>query len=124
MRAGQKGEAAVMLDDAVVVLGKAEFFERVVEGAARGHQQHRHVQPASGLCGLCRFLLVGHEVSSPGRQPSWLSPRRLILTSRWMPMFITRPNPSIIVIMAGSPPENNGRGTPAHRDHPHHHTRM
>src|SRR5438128_2526339 len=76
MGAGQEGEAAVMLDDAIVVLSKAELLERIVEGTARGHQQHRYMQPASRLCWLCRFLLVGHALSSPGGQPSWLSPRR------------------------------------------------
>ena len=34
MRAGQEGQPSVMLDDPVVVLGKAKLFERVVESAA------------------------------------------------------------------------------------------
>ncbi len=38
MRAGEKCEPAVMLDDAVVVLGKAELVQRIVERAARGDQ--------------------------------------------------------------------------------------
>ena len=54
MRAGQKRQPAVVLDDPVVVLGKAEFAQRVVERPARGNQKHRHVQPAAGFW---RFLL-------------------------------------------------------------------
>ena len=102
-----------MLDDAVVVLGKAELAERVVERAARGDEKHRDVQPAAGLR---RFLSFGHRFSSTARessaagrrkpdadQPMRLSPCRLMRTSRWMPTFISRPKPSITVTIAVPP---------------------
>src|SRR5205814_8707393 len=56
MRAGQKGQAPVMLDHSVVILRKTELFEGVVERAARGNEQHRHMQPPSRIY---RFLLFG-----------------------------------------------------------------
>ena len=49
-----------MFDDTVVVLGKAEFAQRVVERPSRGDEKHGDVQPAAGIW---RFLL-GHPVSS------------------------------------------------------------
>jgi hypothetical protein len=49
MGASQKSETAVMLDDTIVVLGKTQFGERIVERAAGGDQEHRHVQPPSAL---------------------------------------------------------------------------
>ena len=79
VRAGQKGEPAVVLDDAVVVLGKAQFAERIVERAARGDQKHRHVQTAAGL----RRFVLGHVVlilaqqdtvpPTPGTRPAPVS---------------------------------------------------
>src|ERR1041384_7197670 len=56
MRAGEKRQAPVMLDDPVVILSKTELFEGVVERAARGNEQHRHMQPASRIR---RFLFFG-----------------------------------------------------------------
>ncbi len=64
MRAGQKGQPAVVFDDAVVVLGKPEFAERIVERAARGDEKHRHVQMAAGL----RCFVLGHLVLNPPQQ--------------------------------------------------------
>src|SRR6266446_2498473 len=103
---GQKGQPAIMFDDAVVILGEAELAQRVVERPARGDEEHRDVQPAGSF--WC--FLLGHRFSSsPSNirseawcatgmsQPSRLSPCRLIRTSRWMPTFITRPNPNITV---------------------------
>src|SRR4051812_34510010 len=113
MRAGQKGQPAVVFDDAIVVLGKPELAERIVERAARGDKKHRHMQTAAGL----RCFALGHLILSPPQQdsahadlgtlslgqPSRLSPWRLIRTSRWMPIFISTPNPTSTAIIAVPP---------------------
>src|SRR5437868_8836719 len=44
MRAGQESETAIVLDDAVVILGKAELRQRVVERATRRDEERRDVQ--------------------------------------------------------------------------------
>ncbi len=110
--AGQKGQPAVMLDDAVVIFGEAELAQRVVERPARGDEKHRDVQSAGGFW---RFrsrpslLLEPIEYKHQGvvrnrhHQPTRLSPSRLMRTSRWMPIFITRPNPNITVTRALPP---------------------
>ena len=93
-----------MLDDAVVVLEKAELVQRDVERPARGDEEHRHVQPC--LPALRR--VASRHPSRPFAAPStpqaiWLSPSRLMRTSRWMPTFINRPKPNITVTIAVPP---------------------
>src|SRR6516162_7160294 len=58
MRTGQKGEASVVLDDAIIVLGKAELGQRVIERAARSDEQRRDVQAAAAL----RRVLLRHRI--------------------------------------------------------------
>ena len=93
VRAGQKGQPAIVLDDAVVVLGKPQLAERIVQRAARGDQKHRHVQTAASF----RRFVLGHVVLNPSAtgyrspspapgdapgQSSRLSPQRLSRMSR------------------------------------------
>jgi hypothetical protein len=59
MGAGQKRQAAVMLDDAVVVLGEAKLAEGIVKCTARGNEKHGHVQSTAGLW---RFLFFGQSL--------------------------------------------------------------
>ena len=49
-----------MLDDPVVILGKAELGQRVVERAARSDEQRRYMQAAAAL----RRILLRHPISS------------------------------------------------------------
>jgi hypothetical protein len=60
MRAGQKSETAIVLDDAVVILGKAEFRQRVVERPARCDEERRNMQASTAL----RRILFRHDCSS------------------------------------------------------------
>ena len=113
--AGEKRQAPVMLDDPVVVVGKPEFVQRHVERAARRHQQDGDVQMPGGLRCIALGFFFGHCRSlelPPAPQTTWLSPRRLMRTSRWMLTFISRPNPSITVTIALPPYEISGSGTP------------
>src|SRR4051794_1293862 len=66
MRASQKGQPAVVFDDAIVVLGKPKLAERIVERAARGDEKHRHMQTAAGL----RCFALGHLILNPPQQDS------------------------------------------------------
>src|SRR5215469_14005743 len=72
MRAGQKGEPAIMLDDPVIVFGKAKLGERVVERSARGDEQCRHMQATPGFL----RIPVRHEPSSAPRVLSRLGDSR------------------------------------------------
>jgi hypothetical protein len=49
-----------MFYDAIVVLGKTQFAERIVERSARGDEKHRHMQPAPSF----RRFVLGHPFSS------------------------------------------------------------
>src|SRR5215472_9936290 len=60
MGAGQESEASVMLDDPVVVLGEAQFGQRVVERAARRNEERRDMQTTAAL----RRVLFRHDHSS------------------------------------------------------------
>src|SRR5690348_4382138 len=107
MRAGEKSEPPVMLNDAVVILEKAHLIEGHVKRAARRHQQHRNMQPSGAFRHLAFSVFFGHRPSLPSAlsrfQTTWLSPSRLMRTSRWMLTFISRPNPSITVTIALPP---------------------
>jgi hypothetical protein len=60
MGAGQEGETAIVLDDAVVILGKAELRQRVVERATRRDEECRDMQASTAL----RRILLRHNCSS------------------------------------------------------------
>src|SRR5438105_846455 len=69
MRAGQESETAIVLDDAVVILGKTELRQRVVERATRRDEERRDMQPSTAL----RRILLGHDCSSRKKPVSGLS---------------------------------------------------
>jgi len=60
-----------MFDDPVVILGKAELGQCVVERAARSDEQRGHVQAAAAL----RRVLLRHPISSA-------SPRSILCGDR------------------------------------------
>jgi hypothetical protein len=56
MRAGQESETAIVLDDAVVILGKSQFGQCIVERATRRDEERRYMQAPTAL----RRILLRH----------------------------------------------------------------